>query len=679
MGWFTNLFRREQTQAEQAQADQYRQLFSSFDRASMLNATPEQLSANRAQLHDLFASRTWNSLDYDTKCQAVQALENDFAYQQGRPAKAVEVTSLRDGCFGGWNAGRDTIRLNENLLKSGTLSSNPYAQPMPDANMQIFDTVAHEGYHAYQSYALEHPEVHADKAQLREWALNEGKYYGSGDKYLIQPQERDAWQYGYSATTQAIQGIEARNGPEPELTKAEYENTALANSYNAALAREQRRDPQVLQTMEQEMETACQQKGITYDFTGQSQTVANAPQPQAQGVQQGQAPPGPVTRTISAQSIDMSCAMGMDSPQFWNHHGNTKADYMALAEKLPAVQAGLAQGRTVDELKQDPELRDCVSAYYDPDNMVKVMQTPDGGYEFEDNGRHRIMAAREMGYDIPVQVVNAQAYAQTQADQLKEAPQGQNEVQTDSQEQTQAGNQEQAQVENQEQTQAEDQEQAQSEDQEQVQSQDQEQTQVEDQEQTQAEDQEQVQAEDQEQVQSEDQEQAQVEDQEQAQAEDQEQVQAEDQEQSQVEDQEQAQVEDQEQVQSQDQEQTQVEDQEQVQAEDQEQAQGEDQEQAQGEDVSMEPMAQQEPQEEQSQGEDLSMDQAAEQETQEEQSQEQGEDLSMEQAAQEETQEEPSQGEDLSMDQAAGQEQDSSAGEEQSSGQEEDQSQGYSY
>ena len=291
MGWFSNLFRREQTQAEQAQADQYQHLFSSFDRASMLNATPEQLSANRAQLHDLFSSRTWNSLDYDTKCQAVQALENDFAYQQGRPAKTVEVTSLQDGCFGGWNAGYDTIHLNENLLKSGTLSSNPNAQPMPDANMQIFDTVAHEGYHAYQSYALEHPEIHADKAQLREWALNEGKYYVNGDKYLIQPQERDAWQYGYSSTTQAFQGIEARNGPEPELPKAEYENNALTSSYNAALARAQRRDPQVLQTMEKEMETACQQQGIKYDFTGQSQTAANAPQPQAQGVQQGQAPP----------------------------------------------------------------------------------------------------------------------------------------------------------------------------------------------------------------------------------------------------------------------------------------------------------------------------------------------------------------------------------------------------
>ena len=193
MGWFSNLFHREQSQNDQAQPNRYQQLFSSFDHASMRNATPEQLAANRAQLHDLFASKTWNSLDYDTKCQAVQALENDFAYQQGRPAKHVEAVPLDDLCYGGWNPELDTIHLNENLLKNGTTLSDPNARPMPDANMQVFDTVAHEGYHAYQSYALEHPEVHADKAQLREWALNEGKYYDNGDKYLIQPQERDAW------------------------------------------------------------------------------------------------------------------------------------------------------------------------------------------------------------------------------------------------------------------------------------------------------------------------------------------------------------------------------------------------------------------------------------------------------------------------------------------------------
>ena len=256
MGWFQNIFHPEQAQLQQRQ-----QLFSSFDHSVMGKLSPERQAANRAQLHDLFAANTWNTRYLRVK-QAVQALENDFAFQQGRPAKTVEVTSLKDGYYGGWNAERDTIRLNKNLLQSGTLYNSPDAQPMPDANMQIFDTVAHEGYHAYQSYAMKHPEVHEDKAQLREWALNEGKYYDTGDRYFIQPQERDAWQYGYNATTEAFRGIEARNGPEPAETKAEYENTALSSSYHAALAREQRRDPQVLQTMEQEMEAACQAQGI---------------------------------------------------------------------------------------------------------------------------------------------------------------------------------------------------------------------------------------------------------------------------------------------------------------------------------------------------------------------------------------------------------------------------------
>ena len=414
MGWFSNLFRREQTQAEQAQADQYQQLFSSFDRASMLNATPEQLSANRAQLHDLFSSRTWNSLDYDTKCQAVQALENDFAYQQSRPAKTVEVTSLRDGCFGGWNAGRDTIRLNENLLKSGTLSSNPNAQPMPDANMQIFDTVAHEGYHAYQSYALEHPEVHADKTQLREWALNEGKYYGNGDKYLIQPQERDAWQYGYSSTTQAFQGIEARNGPEPELPKAEYENNALASSYNAALAREQRRDPQVLQTMEKEMETACQQQGIKYDFTGQSQTAANAPQPQAQGVQQGQAPPD------MAQAAAVQAAQAPD--------GQLRQD--AQQEQTQAENQEQVQNENQEQAQGENQ------------------EQAQGENQEQTQGENQEQTQSE-----------SQEQAQSES---QEQVQGENQeqVQGENQEQVQGENQEQVQGESQEQTQAEEQEQA---------------------------------------------------------------------------------------------------------------------------------------------------------------------------------------------------------------------------
>ena len=64
--------------------------------------------------------------------------------------------------------------------------------------MQLFDTIAHEGYHAYQGYAIKHPGFHKDMKQVKEWAINDRnvKYFRRGDEYLVQPRERDAWKYG---------------------------------------------------------------------------------------------------------------------------------------------------------------------------------------------------------------------------------------------------------------------------------------------------------------------------------------------------------------------------------------------------------------------------------------------------------------------------------------------------
>ena len=112
------------------------------------------------------------------------------------------------------------------------------------------------------------------------------------------------------------------------------------------------------------------------------------------------------TVTVDARSVDLSGAMGMDSENFWNHHGNTKADYQELASHLPEVQKGLAEGRTLAEMRQDPNLQNTVAAYYDPAKMVKVEAREDGGYNFLDDGRHRVLAAQEQGCSIPVQVVN---------------------------------------------------------------------------------------------------------------------------------------------------------------------------------------------------------------------------------------------------------------------------------
>jgi len=88
---------------------------------------------------------------------------------------------------------------------------------------------------------------------------------------------------------------------------------------------------------------------------------------------------------------------------FWNHHGNTKDDYLALAEKIPDVQSQLQSGQSLDEIKQDPELRPCADAYFTPDRMVKVYEY-DGQYMFQDDGRHRVAAAQELGVEMPVNV-----------------------------------------------------------------------------------------------------------------------------------------------------------------------------------------------------------------------------------------------------------------------------------
>ena len=109
---------------------------------------------------------------------------------------------------------------------------------------------------------------------------------------------------------------------------------------------------------------------------------------------------------VNASDIDMTYAQGMDSDQFWNHHGNTKEDYMHVAEKIPDVQQALDSGKSLDEIKQDPELAGTARAYFDPENMIKVEQQSDGSYSFTDDGRHRIAAAQEYGYQIPVEVTN---------------------------------------------------------------------------------------------------------------------------------------------------------------------------------------------------------------------------------------------------------------------------------
>lgn len=90
--------------------------------------------------------------------------------------------------------------------------------------------------------------------------------------------------------------------------------------------------------------------------------------------------------------------------EFWNHHGNTKEMYQELASKVPDVQTALDSGRSLDDLRQDPDLGACASQFFTDANMIRVYKYG-GKYIFDGDGRHRVAAAQELGILIPVKII----------------------------------------------------------------------------------------------------------------------------------------------------------------------------------------------------------------------------------------------------------------------------------
>ena len=96
---------------------------------------------------------------------------------------------------------------------------------------------------------------------------------------------------------------------------------------------------------------------------------------------------------------------------FWSQHDSngTAESFKDIAKKIPSVKSQLAQGKSLSEIRSDPGLADCVSIYFDPSNMVEVEKWGDY-HVFTANGRHRILAARDAGLNIPVKVTGVRSF-----------------------------------------------------------------------------------------------------------------------------------------------------------------------------------------------------------------------------------------------------------------------------
>ena len=107
----------------------------------------------------------------------------------------------------------------------------------------------------------------------------------------------------------------------------------------------------------------------------------------------------------------------LDSERFWAQHpirdratgewrNATKADYLELASKIPAVCEALEKGRELEELCNDPELGDTARQYFSEMHVLRVKSDGNGYFELAGGGRHRALAARELNLRIPAKVIS---------------------------------------------------------------------------------------------------------------------------------------------------------------------------------------------------------------------------------------------------------------------------------
>ncbi len=106
------------------------------------------------------------------------------------------------------------------------------------------------------------------------------------------------------------------------------------------------------------------------------------------------------------EGIHLGKTEAADNSVFWRQHesGGTQDSFVEIASHIPEVNELLQSGLTLDEIRENPSLERCADLYFDPSNIPTVVQS-NGYYEFDTNGRHRILAAREAGYSIPVKVI----------------------------------------------------------------------------------------------------------------------------------------------------------------------------------------------------------------------------------------------------------------------------------
>lgn len=130
----------------------------------------------------------WENLSEGEKRVALQKVETQMAEIQGRPSAELKVAKCKPGELGRYDGQTNQIVIAEDSFKK-------------DGVKELVNTTVHEGRHAFQQYAIQHPEAHDNSAEIEAWRenLKPGNYIRpevNFPGYLRQPVEADAWAHG---------------------------------------------------------------------------------------------------------------------------------------------------------------------------------------------------------------------------------------------------------------------------------------------------------------------------------------------------------------------------------------------------------------------------------------------------------------------------------------------------
>lgn len=155
----------------------------------------------------------WAVLSVDRRLAALNEMERALAQQETR--KPCEVKGIPDESRRIGADGEPILRGHNDPIEK-EIQIDPILLSGDRPPYQAVETYFHEARHAYQDYAIEHPEIHDGPEQVADWQKNDAAYIGEEDieldfakfsHYRWQPVEADANRIAYERTEELYTGM----------------------------------------------------------------------------------------------------------------------------------------------------------------------------------------------------------------------------------------------------------------------------------------------------------------------------------------------------------------------------------------------------------------------------------------------------------------------------------------